>query len=339
MKNQNGIKANALLITPESNKIISRQISKTIISGLLNPKILCTEYFQMYISSLKNPVRAKADGTYCYGARDPELAAVSVFLSLTKQMELYLDLGLRKPKRPLSVIINDPFVPDNAQFQCQNYELHIGIGTGVQYGGLVRNMVYDLGVANHEFGHALVYLQTLGSDLPGKQGAAMHEAIADVLGTLVMDYLSRIWYAREQFTLSDLQNDPRIIGKYAVPPFGMRSHKNRKRLEDIVGEAHEDGLIVGGALADLLVAMASQPNTILEDQIKLFCRMNLVALSLFTDLKANFKNLLRALIIADKHICLGKYRPVIEQCFSAHGIIFNTTIPTTTYNKNLRIIQ
>ncbi len=160
--------------------------------------------------------------------------------------------------------------------------MHVGIGTGVEHGGLTKNIAYDLGVTNHEFGHTVVYMQTAGIELPGAQGAAINEALGDVLGTLVMDYMRRIWYEKifgRPFTADDLKNDPRIIGKYAVPRFGIRTQKTSKRApDDLTGERHADGLIIGSALADLLVGMATIQNAVLADQIKRFTQIILLAL-------------------------------------------------------------
>ncbi len=322
------IKANALLLTPDQNKPISVQINKTTIGNLPDPTILKNKYFEMYTGAAIKPVCAKADNTYCYGVRDPELAAVSVFLALNRQIQIYLSLGLKYPRQPLPVIINNPFVVDNAYFDPKHYQMHIGVGSGVKHDGLTRNIAFDLGVANHEFGHAVVALQTGNGDLPGKEGEAINEAVADVLGALAMDYLSRSWYGEKSgqpFTVADLKNDRRIIGKYALPPFGIRSQKtNKKAPGDICGEPHADGLIVGSALADLLVEIASQPGTEIDKQLRIFIRMTLLALALMPDMQVSFIDLLRSMIIADKKISQGKYHLLIEQCFAKHGITLNT---------------
>jgi len=327
-KQTSGIQANALLLTPDPNLPISNQISKTLIHNLPDNRVLKNAYFEMFMGLDARRALIKDDNTYCYSPKDPEFAAVSVFLSLQKQIELYLSLGLKPPKQPMFVVINDPLELDNAYFDPERYEIHIGTGSGVKHRGLTKHIAFDLSVANHEFGHAVVSLQAPGGYLFGKLGLAMNEAIGDVLGALVMDYLDRIWYAKQlgrSFDASDLKNDSRIIGKYALPPFGIRKQKNSKKWpEDVVGEPHADGLIIGGALADLLVAIATD-GAMLEEQIKLFVKMTLMALTFLPSHKVTFTDMLRALITADKEICSGKYRPVIEQCFAYHGIVLDTT--------------
>lgn len=326
-----GIKARALVITPDPNIPISAQAKKVFINDLPNPRVLRNAYFEMLVGATGQPVIIKPDGSYCYGTRDPEFAAVSVFISLTKQIELYLKLGLRQPERILPVVVSDPFVRDNAYFDPLSYQIHIGLGSGVKHGGLNKQVAFDLGVTHHEFAHAAVALQTAGNDLSGKQATALNEAIGDVLGTLVMDYLSRIWYEKEigqTFTACDLENDRRVIGTYALPPFGIRSLKNSKRLpDDLSGEPHADGLIIGGALADLLVEMVKMNEQCIERQIKLFTKMVLMSLALLPQQTVLFENVLTAMLNADQQICAGKYRSIIEQCFRRHGIVFDTISP------------
>jgi hypothetical protein len=328
-KSEIGIKAEALLVTPDPNLTISAQINRTLIKNLPDKQILKDEHFEMFTGAFAKTVSIKNDGTYCYGARDPEFAAVSVFLSLKKQIELYLSLGLGQPKQPMFVVVDDPFLRDNAYFDPQRYEIHIGVGSGVKHRGLTKHIAFDLSVANHEFGHAAVFLQVPGGDLTGKLGEAINEAIGDVIGALAMDYLGRIWYAKEldqSFNANDLENDSRIVGKYALPPFGIRCQKNNKKWpNDLAKESHADGLIIGGALADLLVAIATDGN-ILEDQIKLFVKMTLMALALLPSYEVTFHDMLRAMITADKEICHSNYRSAIERSFAAHGIVLDTTL-------------
>jgi hypothetical protein len=323
------IKAEALLSTPDPSLPISAQISKTVIQNLPNKRVLKNSYFEMFTGMCARTVRIKDDNTYCYGIREPEFGAVSVFLSLQKQIELYLSLGLRLPEQPMFVIVNDHLLSDNAYFDPQRYEIHIGIGSGVRHGGLTKNIAFDLGVANHEFGHAAVFLQVPGGDLSGKFGEAINEGIGDVLGALVMDYLGKIQIAKKAGKKLDaefLKRDSRIIGQYALPPFGIRCQKNHKRFpDDWTGECHADGLIIGGALADFLVAMASAGNC-LEKQLQLFTKLTLMALALLPGYDVTFNDLLRALITADKEICFAKYRPLLEDCFAKHGIILDTEI-------------
>ncbi len=322
------IKARALLKTPDANKPLSEQISKVLVEHLPNPQVLRNAYLDMFTGKEMNMVYAKDDGSYCYSSNQPEFSAVSVFISLRNQIELYLQSGMVEPDQALMVVVNDSKVKDNAFFDPISYEIHLGVGTGPDRGGLTRHIAYDLGVANHEFGHVLAYWQTVNRELAGAQGIAINEAVGDVLGALVMDYLSAIWYADQlghQLSKHDLKNDARVIGKYALPPFGIRTQKNSCKLpDDLKGEPHADGLIIGGALADLLIAMATFPDVEIEEQIRLFVKMSLMALALLPGYKVMFTDMLRAMITADQQLCGGQYRSTIEHCFGKHGIVIDT---------------
>jgi len=322
------VKARALLKTPDPNKPIPPQVSKVIVEHLPNPQVLRNAYLDMFTSKHMDMVYAKADGSYCYSPSQAEFAAVSVFLTLAKQLELYLQSGMTQPEQSLAVVVNDTGLKDNAYFDPLHYEIHLGVGTGVEHGGLTEHIAYDLGVANHEFGHVIAHWQSVSSDLAGAQGAALNEAIGDVLGTLVMDYLCDIWYAKQlgnKLTKRNLKDDARVIGKYSLPPFGIRTQKNSRSVPaDLTGEPHADGLIIGGALADLLIAMATQPGKSIEEQIKLFVKINLMAVALLPGHRVMFTDMLRALITADQQICAGQYRPTIEHCFNKHGIACST---------------
>lgn len=313
--------ASALLCTPDPYKPITPQVSNVIIEQLSDPKILANKHFAMFVGSEYKAVTAKEDGSYCYGVTDPEFAAVSVFITLNRQLEFYAELGMKPLPRTVPVFVDDPLVSNNAYFDPVHFSMHIGVGSGLRRGGLNKHIAFDLGVSNHEFGHNAVFLQTPGNDLPGAEGAAMHEATGDVLGTLVMDYLSRISLAGEMFTAADIARDKRIIGKYVLPPHGIRRQQNAMRTpDDLTGDPHDDGMIAGGAFADVLVGMCTQPKTVLEEQIRLFAKINLTALALVPMHKVTFRDMLRAFLLADCLDANSLHRSLIEQSFANHGI-------------------
>src|SRR5262249_43521085 len=155
----------------------------------------------------------------------------------------------------MPVRVEDRTTQDNASFDQENWEIRIGTGTGTRFGGLDRYIAYDISVSLHENGHYIVYLQVPGHDLTGDEGDAIHEAIGDVLGSLLMVWWLRSKYARQlgvTLTVNDIVNDDRRVGTYAAPPNGIRKQKNTKK-PPLSGEAHEDSEIVGGAMADLMV--------------------------------------------------------------------------------------
>src|SRR5262249_50766638 len=156
------------------------------------------------------------------------------------------------------------------------------VGTGLP-NGLTRYIAFDLGVTWHENGHHVVYLQTPGKDLPGSEGGGIHESIGDVLGDLLMDFWFRLKFADKlgvKLTVADVEADRRVIGKYAMPPDGIRIQKNKNRTpQDKTGEPHDDGLISGGAKADLLVAMVGNAADV-ESGLANFGKLTLAALAL-----------------------------------------------------------
>jgi hypothetical protein len=113
--------ANALLCTPDAFKPISTQMSKAIIERLSDPSILANEYFAMFVGAKPQAVRAKADGTYCYGVNDSEFAAVSVWIALNRQLAVYLSLGMKPPSLQMPVYVDDARVKNNAYFDPSRY--------------------------------------------------------------------------------------------------------------------------------------------------------------------------------------------------------------------------
>jgi Zn-dependent metalloprotease len=218
--------------------------------------------------------------------------------------------------------VEDRSVSDNAYFDPEAYEIHIGIGSGLNRGGLNRYIAFDLGVSWHENGHHIVFLQTPGHDLPGSEGGAMHESIGDVLGDLLMDWWFQLTYGKQLGVTMDaaaVEADSRIIGKFALPPKGIRIAKNTKRTpQDKTGEVHDDGEISGGAKADLCVALVKSNGV--AAGLELFGRMTLAALALMPANRCTFRDLLNAYVTADQRLNNGANRAAIVKAFDDHGI-------------------
>lgn len=330
----NRIAAKAFLRIPNPTVALPKQVSDHFVDDLPDPKVLKNHRFIMLIEDKNgqfNEVQAKADGTYNFDvAKEPfKFMAVANFIALNTQMEMMEALGLKKQTRPIPVHIHTSGSAgtDNAYFDPENYEIHILIGTGLP-NGLNRYIGFDLGVLWHENGHHIVALQTPGKDLPGPEGGAEHECAGDTLGQLVMEYLFAVKFAAAigvTLTAADIKADPRIIGKYALPPNGIRKQRNNKTVKDKTGEVHDDGEICGAAKADYLEALATIPETNgdpakLQAQIELFARTYLLALSLVPPSKVTFRDLRRAFITADGQLTGGANRATIEKCYDAHGI-------------------
>jgi hypothetical protein len=324
-------KVRCFLRIPDPNASIDQQVLDHVIASLPDPTVLKNERFVPKV--MKNgswvDVQAKDDGTFNFKPGDPEFSAVVFFVAVNSQFELLEGWGMVKQDRPITCFMDDPSVQDNAYFDGEGYEIHMGVGSGSNAGGLSKWIAFDLGVEWHENGHHMVFLQTPGKDLPGSEGAGAHEASGD-WQDLLMDFWFRLQFGDQlghKLTKEDVANDTRVIGKYALPPDGIRIQKNSKRTpQDKTGEPHDDGLIIGGALADLLVSMATQPDVELKDALANNGRLYLAALALVPAHKVLWVDILRALKTADQKLFKGANWTLIEKAFKAHGIVLSSRV-------------
>ena len=152
----------------------------------------------------------------------------------------------------------------------------------------------------------------------------MHESTGDLMA-IAMGYLFRIWYAKElgeKFGLADIKADRRVVGEYALPEDGIRIQRNTKKTPgDKTGEVHDDGLISGGAHADMLEALCVKAGDGKEEEaVNGFLAMYFMALSLVPAHKVTFRDMLRCLVTADTNLNKGVNRKLIEDAHAAHGI-------------------
>jgi hypothetical protein len=326
----NRVAAKCFLRIPDPNVAIPKQVVDHFVENLPDPKLLKNERFDMKVRNGRKweTLACKADGTFNF---DPvkevdAFTAVATFVAINTQMVFFEAMGMKKQDRPIPVFINDPSVTDNAYFDPEGYEIHIGIGSGLP-NGLNKVIGFDLGVSWHENGHHVVMLQTPGKDLPGPEGAAGHETIGDMC-QLIMAY----WFALKfglGLTVADVKADKRIIGAYALPPKGIRQQRNTKTVRDKTGEPHDDGEILGGALADILEAYLTADATAdaakLLSQLELYVKTMLLALALVPPSKVTFRDIRRGYISADGQLSAGANKAVIEKGFNDHGITAGTT--------------
>lgn len=321
-----GTKVRTVLRIPSPKVDISEQVKDAVLEKALpDPTVLENDDFVVYVGSGKKKVKALPDGTFHYGVKTPEFGAVVTFVWLTIFHNLLIELGMKKAGKKFEVYVGDPNVRDNAYFDPEKDDSHIGKGSGLKRGGLREDISHDPGVAGHEYGHRVVYIQTPGKDLPGRQGAGMHESTGDALGTLWLNYVMQILFEAllgRKLTLKDIKEDRRVIGEYVLPPDGIRIQRNDKKTPgDETGEPHDDGLISGGAHADLLEAYASRGGDAeLMENLKAFARLYLMALSLVPAHKVTFRDMLRCMITADQNLAKGENRKLIEEAHKAHGI-------------------
>ena len=321
------VQGRAFLRIPNHQTGISEQVHDVIMESLPDKTVLKNGNCTIYIGRTKKEVRCKADGTFNYKPGEPEFSAVCTYFAFHIQMELFKKWGMKANTKPIPIFVDDPSVRDNAYFDPDGYEIHLGIGSGLPM-GLAKYIAYDLGVTWHENGHHVVFLQTPGNDLPGSEGGAMHESTGDMCD-LLMDFWFRLVYGAQlghTLTADDIAKDPLIIGVYAASPDGIRVQKNKKSTpRDKTGQVHDDGLISGGAKADLLVAMATAPDTVLRTELENFGKLMLAALALVPAHKVTFVDMLKAFLTADQQLFSGAYKQKIVKAFSDHGIKTSST--------------
>jgi hypothetical protein len=327
------IAAKTFLKIPDPKIAINKQVVDFYVENLPDPKVLANERYTMLTNEGGNwvPVTAQADGTFNFspaGKEQDKFSAVVAFIALNLQSEINEAWGLKKQTQSIKVFINDPSDTNNAYFDPQNYEIHTLKGTGVDKGGLTEMIGWDLGVIWHENRHHQVYLQTPAHDLPGQEGGACNEATADVHGQLMMEYMFALMFGKitkQTLTVQDIVNDKRIIGMYALPPNGIRSQRNTKTVADKDGEVHDDGEIVGGAMADSLQAFVESADVAsgkvsLQDKLAEFGKNGQLLLSLAPTRNVSFSDWLHCSVTADGQLTGGANRAVIEKAFAAHGI-------------------
>lgn len=312
------------LTIPDPNKPLPQQVHDVVMRNLpAGAQVLENSEVVIYMGSGKKKVRAKSDGTFNYKPGDPEFSGVVTFFAYVYQSELMKKWGMVPQTQQMPIWVDDPTVRDNAYFDPMGYEIHLGIGSGLAAGGLNRNISYDFGVTLHENGHHIVYLQAPGNDLPGDEGGAIHESTGDVVGQLLVEWMMRAEFGTElkhTLTVADIEADARIIGRYALPPNGIRIQKNKASTpRDKTGEVHDDGLISGGATADLLVALVKAAPDI-KTGLEQFGRISIMALALVPAHKVTFVDLLNAYIAADQKIYNGANKAAIVKAFGDHGI-------------------
>lgn len=318
------VAARAFARIPDPNKPISQQVSDFLIDTLPDPKVLKSRNVIIYQGGRRKEVRCKADGTFKFKPGDPEFACVVAYIAIDSQIEYYRTFGYKPPK-PIEVFVDDPSVVDNAYFDPEAYEIHIGVGSGLSSGGLNRWVAFDMGVSWHEYVHCLITILAAGNDLPGSEGGALHESTSDVLGDLLMDWLFRLNYAAQlgyTITVADIVADKRIVGIYAAPPNGIRIQKNTKKTpRDKTGEVHDDGLISGGAQADLLVGLVQKHG--IAAGLETFARLTMSALTLVPAHKVTFRDMLNAMLTSDQTLNGAANKQLITQSFSDHGIVLS----------------
>lgn len=322
-----GIPVRRFLSSPDPDKALDGQIYDHVIASLPDPKKLANDRFVMKVKKNGRWVDVKAadDGSFKFAKDTVEFAAVQVFCVLNEQDDFYESLGASKAKDTFTVFVHDDDVTDNAYEDWQNKEIHTGKGSGVDAGGLTVWISYDPQVTNHESGHRWVGILTVDHDLGGREGAGAHEGWAgDMFGAQAMEYWRRRKYSKElgaELTADDVKADPFYVGRFSMPPKGIRQQDNNKQYpSDMTGEPHADGEVIGGAGGSLAKAIIADAKLGVDEGLARFTSILLHSLILAPAHKVTFRDLLRGCITADKQLYGGAGVKVIEAAFKKHGI-------------------
>lgn len=276
-------------------------------------------------------VEPMADGSFNFKPGQEEYDAILFFLAINFEIEYLKARGLKVPQKPITCFVHDESVRDNAYFDPDRNEIHIGVGSGGSW-GLFKKICFDMGVTWHEAGHWVVWLQTPGQDLPGDEGGAMHESTGDIMdGIMDLLYIAHFLckITGKPFTKDTIKKYHWIIGYYCLAPNGIRNQREPKKIypRDMEGEVHADGLISGQACVEILDHMcdATGDDVSALDVLDHYCRIYLGALSLVPADKVKFVDMLRAMVTADREIFGGRYRECIERGWKDHGVTLDTT--------------
>jgi hypothetical protein len=321
--------AKVFLRVPDYKVDVLKQIFQTRLEDMPDAKVLKDIVFKMFIldNSRWQLVKPDANGGYEFNEGTDQFSAVVAYFALSEMRKRFEKLGFRVVRTPIPVKVNDPQTPDNAFMvpDLNQPEMHIGVGTGVEGGGLTKMIVYCIDVEWHELFHWLITIQTPGNDLTGADGAAMHEGLADI-GAWLMGWLFLLDHASVlgvKVTRQDIANDLRTIGEFCMPPNGIRQQKNHKTTKQKTGEPHDDGEIIGGAVSDFFAEFITNSKGELVDAIEACVKMMAQMLAVMPAKRPLFTDALRGLISADLNENKGANRATIEKSFKDHLIVLS----------------
>ena len=321
--------AKVFLRVPDYKIDVLKQIFQTRLDEMPDPSVLKDIVFKMMIlnNSRWSLVKPDAKGGFEFDEGSDKFSAVVAYFALSEMRKRFEKLGFRVVRTPIPVKVNDPQTPDNAFMVpvLTQPEMHIGVGTGVDGGGLTKMIVYCIDVEWHELFHWLITIQTPGNDLDGAEGASMHEGLSDI-GAWLMGWLFLLDHATQlgvKVTRQDIANDLRKIGEFCMPPNGIRQQKNHKTTKQKTGEPHDDGEIIGGAVSDFFAEFISNSKGELVDAIEACVKMMAQMLAVMPAKRPLFTDALRGLISGDLNENKGANRALIEKSFKDHLIVLS----------------
>lgn len=324
---------------PKFDSPAAAQMRRHVLDSLPNPLRLANQWVIMKVKGIGwIDLAPNATGNFEFPVESAEFSAVNVFVWLTLQFEANAAQGARRPAKPIAVFIDDPDVRDNAYDdkdatgEEHHGEIHMGIGRGGRF-GLATHESYDGGVPAHEGGHQEVAWNAPNKNLYGTEGGAAHEGFAGDAVALATEAWFLLKFGHEYgitFNADWLQQNHKFfctIGKYVKFPKGIRNQMNTAAYpRDMEGEVHADGLIIGGAWADLLFAMLTASGADIETELANFRKLRIRVIQHMPQHTVLFRDILVAAKAIDQVEFGGKYWALIEKSHADHGIRLSNVV-------------
>jgi hypothetical protein len=230
-----------------------------------------------------------AGETLTVGLDQAQIQELDAYLHTTRVHNFITDMD------PSFTWLNEPLpVNININSTCNAYWDGYSINFFAEGGGC-PNTARVAGVVYHEYGHGVNDRQYRQAGAPwGMTNGAMHEGLADVTAIYLQDesFVSPGWFIR------NLDNTNRYP-------------------ENIIGQVHHDGLILGGAMYDLRLLLDL-------DSVRPLHHFARWGTPDDPDLgRASFEYFLELLLVDDDDGDLGNLTPnyaAIDEAFNAHGI-------------------
>ena len=325
------------LTVPDPSQPLANFVRDDVISNLPDPKVLVNRWAIMKVKKGDNwvTVTANPDGNFNFPVGSPEFSACNVFVWITQQCEAQALLGAKIPAKPVAVFIDDPDVKNNAYDDSHSSgndgvrswdgEIHMGVGTGGR--ALAVHESYDGGIPTHEHGHQEVHDNAPGGDLLGDEGAGAHEGFAGDAASLATELEMLILFGKSlygiDFSADWLKKNRNFfmqIGKYARKG-GIRNQDNQQKYpDDLVGEPHGDGLIIGAAWAEMLFQMSTANGVDMKAALADFRKLRIRVIQHLPMGNTTFRDILVLALTADREEFGGKYGALITAAHALHGI-------------------
>lgn len=327
------------------------------------PEVDASEKMTWFDVSTK-PEGTADGGTFKWKANEPQSSGVCAYHSYMRLNKIATEEGLTIPLgKGLKVYVDHRWNRNNATFYPQYMLIQLGWGDGYY---MLPHIVYDLVVCDHEYVHAIVhYLRQIEGYIPGPLGAALNEAIADFVATL-MRLLKWLEYGRElgdEITLEKILADKCVIGSYCIGGDGFRSiNNNLVYPQDLKGDnkVHDNSRIVSAAMLHTFHAWLKQEtqNTIaghrrskktkailqsalakaLPQVVRKLVRLIIAAIPMLPANRVTFSDWRKALEDADAMIFAGAHHQFIASGFEPHGITSNSLVLAEYIARTTRVV-